>query len=115
MQDYFRILHEGDVDGIKSVFMPFCDLSCPQDDGTIAHMSLEEYIGAVSSRTAPRDAGYPRFGRLVSIDQSGPNTAFVKVDCAVQPRYFTDYLSLVKDRGTWRIAAKVYTVTKVEE
>lgn len=115
MDDYFRSLHEGDIEATKSMFMPQCDLMCPMPDDTIVHMTLEEYIKLIGGRTSPKAAGYPRFGRVVSIDQSSDRTAFAKVECAVQPRYFTDYLSLVKDDGRWRIAAKVYCVTRVEK
>lgn len=115
MDEYFRILHEGDIEATKSIFMPQCNLMCPMPDNSIAHMTFPEYIQAVGSRTSPKDAGYPRFGRVLSIDQSSDKTALVKVECAVQPRYFIDYLSLVKDNGNWRIAAKVYCVTKVEK
>lgn len=48
------------------------------------------------------------------MDQSGPNTALVKLDCAVQPKYFIDYLSLVKTAEGWKIAAKVYFVRTVQ-
>jgi len=115
MQDYFSLLHEGDVDAIREMFLPTCDLSCAMDDGSVAHMTLDQYVDAVSSRTSPRDQGYSRVGRIVSIDQSGPSTALAKVDCAVQPRHFTDYLTLIKESGRWRIAAKVYYVRDLED
>ena len=116
MQDYFRALHEGDIAASKRIFMPTCDLTAPQDDGSVAHMTYEQYHDLVASRTSPKDAGYPPYGSILSIDQSGPRTAMVKVDCAVQPRYFIDYLTLIKtDADGWRIAAKVYYVAKTEE
>ena len=115
MDEYFRILHEGDVEGTRGMFLPECGLFSPQPDGSVMHMTLLSYLGAVASRTAPKDAGYPRFGRVVSVDQSSDRTAFVKVECAVQPRYFTDYLTLVKVDGRWRISSKVYFVSKIEK
>ncbi len=115
MWDYFRILNTGDVAGIEAMFLPQCNLVCAQEDGSATVMMLGQYKDAVGKRTAPKDEGYPVYGRTVSIDQSGPQTAVVKVDCAVQPRYFTDYLTLVKEKGRWRIAAKVYYVTAVRD
>ena len=114
MDDYFRILHEGDVEATRAMFLPECSLFCPQPDGSLTHMTMPDYLKAVSGRTAPRDAGHPRYGRVLSIDQSSERTAFVKVECAVQPRYFVDYLTLVKLEGHWRIAAKVYFVSRTE-
>lgn len=108
--DYFRILHEGDIAGIKEVFLPECSLITPADDGGVTHMTLTEYIQIVEGRESPKENGYPLFGKLISFDQSGPRNAMVKIDCAVQPRYFTDYLSLVKLGDDWKIAAKVYAL-----
>lgn len=113
-EDYFRTLHEGDVESIKSMFLPTCELSCADENGLSAHMTLNQYLAAVTSRKTPKEEGYPCVGRIISIDQAGPNLALLKVDCAVQPRYFTDYLALIKEHGVWRIAAKVYFVRKVE-
>jgi len=49
----------------------------------------------------------------VSIDFSGPATAFAKVECQIPPRYFTDYLTLLKVDGRWQVIAKAYhTVTR---
>ena len=51
--------------------------------------------------------------RIVSIDFSGPATAFAKVECQIPPRYFTDYLTLLKVDGRWQVIAKAFhTVTK---
>ena len=46
---------------------------------------------------------------------SGPETAFVKVECQIPPRYFTDYLNLLKLKdGHWRIVAKTFRATVKE-
>ena len=46
--------------------------------------------------------------RIVTIDQSGPATAFAKVECALPPRFFVDYLTLLKTKDGWRIVAKAF-------
>ena len=115
MQDYMVNLHDGDVSKIDELFLPECDLSCANDDGSYTHMTLQQYKELVGGRESPKAKGYPVYGHVVHIDQSGPNTAMVKIDCAVQPKYFIDYLSLVKVDGQWKIAAKVYYVKKIEE
>ena len=54
-----------------------------------------------------------RRDRIVSIDFSGPGTAFAKVECQLPPRYFTDYLTLLKADGRWQVISKSFhTVTK---
>jgi Putative lumazine-binding len=50
----------------------------------------------------------PRRDWVVQIDRSGPNTAFAKVQCQLPPRYFTDYLTLVKLADGWKIVSKTY-------
>lgn len=115
MAEYFQILHEGDTKGIERIFLPTCDLNCPMEDGSLVHMTRDQYVEAVQSRETPKGLGYPKVGTVKLIDQAGPNMALVKVDCAVQPRYFTDYLTLIKQDGNWKIAAKVYYVTSVKE
>src|SRR2546428_728477 len=34
----------------------------------------------------------PRYDWVITVDQSGPTTAFAKVHGQIPPRYFTDYL-----------------------
>ena len=61
-----------------------------------------------------RNLHIPDGGALPSvIDFNGPNAAFAKVECQLPPRYFTDYLTLLKIEGRWQVIAKAYTaVTK---
>ncbi len=67
----------------------------------------------VRERPAPKTRGLPRGDAILMVDQSGPTTAFVKVKCQIPPRYFTDYLSLLKVDGRWVVAQKVFaTVLK---
>jgi hypothetical protein len=42
------------------------------------------------------------------LDQSGPETALAKVACQIPPRYFTDYLVLLKTAQGWKIVSKVF-------
>ena len=42
---------------------------------------------------------------------AGPVTAFAKVECAIPPKHFTDFLTLVKFEGRWQIVAKVFHYT----
>ena len=61
-------------------------------------------------RAVPRRSrkGTPRHDRIVTIDQSGPVSAFAKVECALPPRFFVDYLTLLKTKDGWRIVAKAF-------
>ena len=46
--------------------------------------------------------------RILSVDITGPNTALVKLNCAIAPRFFTDYLSLIKLDGRWQVINKTF-------
>ena len=71
-------------------------------------MPRAEWFAMVRGRSSAKSQGLPRSDRIVSIDLSGPETAFVKLECAIPPRYFTDQLSLLKIDGTWQVAQKVF-------
>lgn len=32
----------------------------------------------------------------------------MKVECSIHPRYFTDYLTLLKLNGGWKVVSKTY-------
>jgi hypothetical protein len=36
----------------------------------------------------------------------------VKLNCAIPPRFFTDYLSLLKVEGRWQVAQKVFATER---
>ena len=55
-----------------------------------------------------------RHDRILQIDQASPTAAFVKLECAIPPRYFTDYLSLLKVEGRWQVAQKVFATERRE-
>jgi hypothetical protein len=67
----------------------------------------------METNPSAKSKGSERRDRIVSIDFSGPQTAFAKVECQIPPRYFTDYLTFLKANGRWQVIAKTYhTVTK---
>lgn len=107
MQTYFDGLYEGDADKLASVFHDTSALTYEQD-GRLVVLPLAQWLAAVRERAAPRAKGLARDDAILWIDQSGPTTAFVKVKCQMPPRYFTDYLSLLKIDGRWRVAQKVF-------
>ena len=60
------------------------------------------------SAASPKSKGLSRHDEILEIDQSGPTTAFVKLKCAIPPRFFTDYLSFLKIDGRWQVAQKIF-------
>jgi hypothetical protein len=70
-----------------------------------------DWLKMVSGRPSPKSQALERTDRIVSVDFSGPETACVKVECAVPPRYFTDYLTLLKFKDGWRVVSKTFRTT----
>ena len=112
VQTYLDGLYEGDADKLAGVFHETSALTYEQD-GKLTVLPLAQWLKAVRERPAPKTKGLPRDDAILMVDQSGPTTAFVKVKCQIPPRYFTDYLSLLKMDGRWVVAQKVFaTVLK---
>jgi len=112
VQTYLDGLYEGDADKLASVFHDTSALTYEQD-GKLVVLPREQWLKAVRERPKPKDKGLPRDDVILMVDQSGPTTAFVKVKCQIPPRFFTDYLNLLKIDGRWVVAQKVFaTVMK---
>jgi hypothetical protein len=112
IQTYFDGLYEGDADQLASIFHDTSALTYEQD-GQLVVLPLAQWLKAVRERPAPKAKGLARDDAILLIDQSGPTTALVKLKCQMPPRYFTDYLNLLKVGGRWVVAQKVFaTVVK---
>ena len=109
IQTYFDGLYEGDADKLASVFHPSSALTFEQG-GQLTVLPLAQWLQSVRERPAPKAKGLARDDAILQIDQSGPTTAFVKVKCQIPPRYFHDYLNLIKSDGKWVIVQKIYAV-----
>jgi hypothetical protein len=104
---YLDGLHEGDTDKLARAFHPVSHLYS-ESNGDVADMPREKWLEMVRGRPSAKSQGHPRHDRIVTIDQSGPMTAFAKVECALPPRYFVDYLTLIKTGEGWRVVAKAF-------
>jgi len=109
VQTYLDGLYEGDGDKLERSFHPTSALA-HEADGALKAVPRDEWIAAVRARPSPKAQGLARQDDIVSVDQSSPTTAFVILRCQIPPRYFTDYLSLLKVDGRWQVAQKVFSV-----
>jgi hypothetical protein len=107
VQTYLDGLYEGDADKLASVFHETSALTYEQE-GKVSVLPLAQWLKAVRERPAPKAKGLPRDDAILWVDQSGPTTAFVKVKCQIPPRFFTDYLNLLKVDGRWVVVQKVF-------
>jgi hypothetical protein len=111
IQTYLDGLYEGDTQKLSAASHPVSHLY-GEKDGEILDMPREAWLELVRRRPSPKAQGLTRHDRIVSIDQSGPVNAFVKVECAIPPRFFVDYLSLIKTGEGWRVVSKSYKETR---
>jgi hypothetical protein len=112
VQTYFDGLYEGNADKLAGIFHEAAALTFEQD-GHVTVLPLAQWLKAVRERPAPKARGLVRDDAILLLDQSGPTTAFVKLRCQIPPRYFTDYLNLLRVDGRWLVVQKVFaTVVK---
>jgi hypothetical protein len=104
---YLDGLCEGDAGKIGKAFHEGSHLYSMHEGG-VADLPREKWLEMVKGRPSPKSKGLKRTDRIVSIDLSGPETAFVKLECSIPPRYFTDYLTLLKLKDGWRVVSKTF-------
>jgi len=107
LSDYFDGLYQSDTTRLSRVFHPRAHYVCASE-GALTYLTMDEYFPMVARRPSPASRGEPRFDRIVSIEFAGPVTAFVRAECAIGPKSFTDLLSLVYLDGEWRIISKAF-------
>jgi hypothetical protein len=113
IQTYFDGLYEGNADKLAAAFHPVSHLYSEKEGG-VADLPREQWLDWVRNRESPAAKGLQRDDRILMLDISGPETAFVKVACQIPPRYFTDYLVLTRTAEGWKIVSKVFR-TEVRE
>ncbi len=109
LQVYFDGLHDGDLEAFGRIFHPAAHLYST-DGAAVTDWPLEEYFEIIRGRPSARSQGLKRYDRIGSIHKAGPDTALATVNCAMPPKYFTDYLTLLRRDAGWQIISKTYHV-----
>lgn len=104
---YFDGLHHSDTRLLAQVFHPEAHYFCATE-GQLVHLDMDRYFPIVDKRPSPASQGHVRTDRILAIELAGPVTAFVRAECSIPPKHFTDFLTLVKLEGRWQIVAKVF-------
>jgi hypothetical protein len=107
MSEYFDGLYHSDTARLARVFHPRAQYVCATE-GTLTQLGMGKYFAIVDKRPSPASRGEGRVDRIVSIEFAGPVTAFVRAECAIGSKRFTDLLSFVQLDGRWQIIAKVF-------
>lgn len=109
VETYLDGLYHADAERLSRAFHPRGRYFSTAQ-GALKELDVPSYLEVVRGRTPAAASGAPRHDRLLCLDFAGPHTALVKLECALPPRHFTDYLSLVKDGERWSIISKVFEV-----
>lgn len=104
---YFDGLHHSDTAILREVFHPDALYACATD-GSLLRLDMAAYFAIVDKRPSPASRHEARTDRIVSITFAGPVTALAVVECAIGPKAFTDFLSLIFTGGRWQIISKVF-------
>lgn len=111
VQFYLDGLKANDVPTTKKAFHPAARLYWVQHD-TLASYDQTQWFKADYPATTPvpsPDANVPM--RIVLVDITG-DAAIAKVEEDYPSVRYTDYLSLLKIRGAWRVVGKIYTAQR---
>ena len=109
IQSYLDGLYESDAGKIASAFHPTSALTSVSNDGELVITPRDTWLDNVRARPSPQQRGLARHDRVLTIDLISPTMAYVKLNCAIPPRFFTDQLLLLKIDGRWQIVQKVFS------
>ncbi|HEY1404671.1 MAG TPA: nuclear transport factor 2 family protein [Pyrinomonadaceae bacterium] len=104
IEHYFRGHATGDGQHFQKVFHPEAKLFWMRD-GKFAQRTSAEYIAGAPGKPAPDEAQRKR--SIESIDITG-NAAVVKVLLDYPSARLTDYMSMLKVDGEWKIVNKTF-------
>lgn len=107
LKRYFDGLYHSDVECLSSVFHPKAFYS-NTSNGQLEQLSMPSYFERVRNRKSPASLKQVRQDKVLFVDLIGKTTALAKVQCVIEPKFFTDFLSLLKVEGQWQIISKVF-------
>jgi hypothetical protein len=107
LSEYFDGLYYSDSARLARVFHPKAHYVCPTEH-PLVYRTMAEYFPIVDARPSPASRGEIRRDRILSIEFGGPAVAFVRAECAIGARHFTDFLTLVRVEDRWQIMSKVF-------
>ena len=93
-----------DVEKFRAAFDPGAKLFFVKRDGTLGQLSQEDWYKGFANVAGKEEQGELQ---ILSVDVTG-NAASVKVLETYPTSTYTDYLSLLKLSGGWKIVNKIY-------
>jgi Putative lumazine-binding len=111
---YFDGLHHSDTARLKRAFHPQASYVCAVEQ-PLLQLGMVDYFAIVDKRPSPASLGEVRQDRIISIEMAGPVTAFARLECAIGPKRFIDFLTLIHVEQRWQIISKVFHYDLIDQ
>ena len=105
LENYFKGHALGDGAHMRKAFHPDAKICSNNREGKLACMTAEDFAGRFTSGPAADESKRKR--TIESLEVTG-DTAIAKLVLDYPTAKFTDYMSLMKVDGEWRIMNKIY-------
>lgn len=106
VEHYLHGLKYNDVESLIKAFYPEAKLFFVNKNNQLSKLTQEQWYKGLAASTGKEEQGDLR---ITTVDITG-NAASVKVEEFYDNSKYTDYLSLLKFNGDWKIVNKIYTV-----
>ncbi len=104
VRNYVLAMSVGDEQGLRAAFHPSASV-IGNYQGAVEWLSVDGYVGEVVGAGLPPNHDPPCSIGMIDITD---DAASVRVEDEFGTMRFTDYLSLLKIAGEWKIVNKVY-------
>lgn len=104
VETYLHGLKFNDVASFKKAFLPDAKLFFVKKDGSLGQLTQEQWYKGFEASAGKEEQGTLK---IVAVDRTG-NAASVKVQEDYPTSSYTDYISLLKLNGEWKIVNKIF-------
>jgi len=101
---YLHGLKFNDVESLKQAFLPNAKLFFVKKDGSLGQLTQAEWYEGFKASAGKEEQGELS---IALVDVTG-NAASVKVEEDYPKSHYTDYVSLLKLNGEWKIVNKIF-------
>ena len=108
VETYLHGLKFNDVESFRKAFHPEAKLFFVKKDGSLGQLTQEQWYKGFEGSAGKEEEGELK---IVAVDITG-NAASVKVREEYPNSIYTDYVSLLKLGGAWKIVNKVYVAER---
>ena len=111
VEQYLYGLKHNEVESFKKAFYPEAKLFFVKRDNQLGQLSQEQWYKGFAASAGKEEKGDLR---ITAVDITG-NAASVKVVEVYDTSKYTDYLSLLKLEGGWKIVNKIYVAEPIKK